>query len=76
MPVLVNATLLKDPGGNPIKIIIVIRDVTEWKKNEEALQQRNSEISVLYAISSTLAESMDVEDIFARLVNTISFLSG
>lgn len=74
VPVLVNATLLKDPGGNPTKIIIVIRDITERKKSEEALQQRNSEISVLYEISSTIAESMDTEDIFARLVNTISKL--
>ncbi len=74
VPVLINATLLKDQEGNPTKIIIVIRDVTEWKKNEEALKQRNSEISVLYAISSTLAESMDAEDIFARLVNALSKL--
>ena len=74
VPVLVNATLLKDPGGNPTKIIIVIRDITEWKKSEEAIKQKNSEISVLYEISSTIAESMDTEDIFARLVKTISKL--
>jgi len=72
VPVLINATLQKDAAGNPAKIIAVIRDITERKRYEEELQKRNSEMSMLYQISSTIAGSMDVEEISAKLVNLIA----
>jgi diguanylate cyclase (GGDEF)-like protein/PAS domain S-box-containing protein len=74
VPVLVNATLLKDAEGNLSKIIVVIRDITERKEYEESIKRYNSEITALYEIYSTIAVSMNVEEMFDKLVNTISEL--
>jgi diguanylate cyclase (GGDEF)-like protein/PAS domain S-box-containing protein len=72
VPVLINATLLKDTAGNPARIIAVMRDITERKHYEEELQKRNAEMSMLYQISSTIAGCMEMEEISARLVNLIA----
>jgi diguanylate cyclase (GGDEF)-like protein/PAS domain S-box-containing protein len=72
VPVLINATLQKDIAGHPAKIIAVMRDITERKHNEEELQKRNAEMSMLYQIASTIAGCMEVEEISARLANLIA----
>ncbi len=74
VPVLINATLQKNHDDNPAKIIIVIRDITERKEYEESIKQRNSEITALYEISSTTAASINIEEMFDRLVNAVSEL--
>jgi diguanylate cyclase (GGDEF)-like protein/PAS domain S-box-containing protein len=74
VPVLVNATLLKGSDGTQDKVITVIRDITERKQYEEALQEKSAEMSVLYSISAALAVSINPEEIFARLLNSFSEL--
>jgi len=45
----VNASLIRDPSGQPRLIIIVTRDITEWKKMQEELlrAQKFESLSVL-----------------------------
>lgn len=74
IPVLINATWRQDVEGKPAKIITVIQDITERKKYEEALHEKNSELSVLYTISSTIVGTMNIEELFHKLVETISVL--
>jgi diguanylate cyclase (GGDEF)-like protein/PAS domain S-box-containing protein len=74
VPVLLNATLLKGSDNTPDKIITVIRDITERKQYEEALQEKSAETQVLYGISAALAVSINPEEIFSRLLNIFAEL--
>jgi diguanylate cyclase (GGDEF)-like protein/PAS domain S-box-containing protein len=74
VPALINATLQKGSEGTQDKVITVIRDITERKHYEEALQEKSAEMSVLYGVSAALAVSINPEEIFAKLFNTFSEL--
>ncbi len=74
VPALINATLQKGTDGTQDKIITVIRDITERKQYEEALQGKSAELSVLYGISAALAISTNAEEIFSKLLTTFSEL--
>lgn len=74
VPVMVNMTLLRDSGNSPVKIIAVQRDITERKRYESALQERNSELSVLYEVSSVIAGTMNMDELFQKLLHTITRL--
>jgi PAS domain S-box-containing protein len=39
IPVELSAAVMKDAGGKPIGIVIIARDITERKREEEALQK-------------------------------------
>ena len=74
VPALINATLQQGSDGTEDKFITVIRDITERKQYEEALQEKSAETSVLYGVSAALATSINPEEIFAKLFTTFSEL--
>jgi diguanylate cyclase (GGDEF)-like protein/PAS domain S-box-containing protein len=74
VPALLNATLQKGSDGTADKIITVIRDITERKQYEEALQEKSAEMQVLYGISAALAVSINPEEIFSKLLTTFAEL--
>ncbi len=74
VPVMVNMTLLRDSEDNPSKIIAVQRDITERKRYESVLQERNSELSVLYEISSAAAGTINMDELFQKLLHAITRL--
>ena len=74
VPALLNATLQKGSEGTQDKFIAVIRDITERKQYEEAMQEKSAEMSILYSVSAALAVSINPEEIFAKLFNTFAEL--
>jgi len=46
-PILVNASLLRDERGEPSKILIVYRDITELKRAQEELEKAYRELKTL-----------------------------
>lgn len=63
------AVLATDTDGRPRQILYVISIVTERKKNEEALAQRNAQLEALYQISSALVSTLDLHTIMQRFLS-------
>lgn len=74
IPVLVNATFLTASQYEPARIIAVLRDISVIKKYERDLQQRNKELEALYRISSAIAGTTEIGELYGNLVDTIQGL--
>lgn len=70
-PADIRASLLKDSAGNPKARILVVRDITERKRAEEALQksekaaqQLSQENAVMAEIGRIISSTLNIEDIY------------
>lgn len=61
--------LARDEAGRPQQILFVISIITERKRNEEALAQRNAQLEALYQISSALVSTLDLHTIMHRFLS-------
>ena len=50
-PIEAHASLMRDKAGNPWRIIIIVRDITERKRAEEALRQASKKLTLLSSIT-------------------------
>jgi PAS domain S-box-containing protein len=56
-------TFLRDSAGRPFGILGVARNIAERKQAEEAIKQRNRELSVLNAVACTVSQSLEIDSI-------------
>ena len=59
-PTLMTTTVLKDSDGVSVEMVAVARDITESKKNQDALETRGRYLSCLAEISALMIETKDV----------------
>lgn len=59
-----------------IHVVEVMRDITERKKFEDEIAQRNKELATLNAVSMVLSRSLRAEDIFGSVVEKVIDVLG
>lgn len=55
---------ISDERGRPVFLCGIVRDITEWKKSEEALAERLRELSSLYQVSKDIDRIADIDELF------------
>ncbi|MGQ9594277.1 MAG: GAF domain-containing protein [Anaerolineae bacterium] len=65
------ASPLRDPEGRITHIVELLRDVTEQRRAEEALVQRNEQLSILNALAATVSGTLDLDEILTRALDEI-----
>jgi PAS domain S-box-containing protein len=69
-PVWVNLTrsIQRDEAGRPEYFIVIVEDISDRKRAEEALRERMKELACLYATSRDMQEELSVEELCRRVV--------
>jgi PAS domain S-box-containing protein len=70
-PVQISASLIKNPQGRPVGILSIGNDISEKKKMEQKLLQSNRELSALNTIASTVSQTLKLQEILDRSLETI-----
>lgn len=63
---------LRSPEGDTLGLVGMGRDITDRKRELEALNKRTQEIALLYDASRRLGESLDLETVFDTVYNVIA----
>ncbi len=61
-----NLSLLKDVASNIKGAVVSVRDITERKKVEESIEQRNRELSAINAFATASMQSLDLETVLNK----------
>jgi len=63
----ISSTILRSLEGEPIALITVARDITERKRLSKELEERNSQVELLNRIMISAEQSLDFDEIFAKI---------
>ncbi|MBI4824259.1 MAG: PAS domain-containing protein [Nitrospirae bacterium] len=63
-------------SGEVMHVVEVMRDITERKKFEDEIAQRNKELATLNAVSMLLSRSLKAEDIFGNAIEKVIDVLG
>jgi formate hydrogenlyase transcriptional activator len=63
--VLVSA--IRDDSGEPEKLLVVSRDVTEWKRSENLLQVLNAERQALLDVNRAISRHLERDELFGQI---------
>ena len=66
-----SASLLQDDSGEREKGFAFVQEITERRKMEEALKQRNRELLLLQNASQTLSATLNLEQVFQTVLQTM-----
>jgi PAS domain S-box-containing protein len=67
----ISASPMRDSNGRITRVVELTRDVTEKEELEESLIRRNQQLSILNAISITVNQSLNLEDILNRALEAV-----
>ncbi len=70
-PAQISASLIKDPQGRPLGILGMCKDISEKKKMEQEILLSNKELSALNIISSTVSQTLNLQEILDRSLKVI-----
>lgn len=76
IPVEVRAQFLMNEEGAPVEILGVVRSISERTAIEEALRQRNRELSLLNRVGRTLSSTLDLDEVLTSLLEEVRSLLG
>ena len=71
VPAEVNFAFLRDANGQPQGILAIARDITERKRAEESLQQRNRELALLNRAGQTFNSTLDLDQVLMRVLEEL-----
>jgi PAS domain S-box-containing protein len=72
----ITAYPIMDRQGDVKYSVEVLRDVTESKKLDDEIAQKNRELTVLNSISKILSQSLKAEDIFENIFQKVTGFTG
>ncbi|NIM98109.1 MAG: PAS domain S-box protein [candidate division Zixibacteria bacterium] len=75
-PARISASLIKDREGRPVGMLGICNDISEKKKMEQEILERNRELLALNTIASTVSQTLNLKEILARSLKTMLELSG
>jgi two-component system sensor histidine kinase KdpD len=75
-PAEISASVICDADGNPEAFVGVTRDISERKRTEAAIKQRNQELVILNAISTGINRARTVEEIFDVTLDQVLEVTG
>jgi len=70
-PAFLSASILRDAHGEIVGVMGVARDITERKRAEEALRQRNRELALLNQASQAFTSTLDLDQVLANVLEEI-----
>jgi PAS domain S-box-containing protein len=73
-PTLMHRSLFQDEMGNPVGMILAIRDITERVQAEKALRRRNLELELLSQASRAFSSTLDLAQVLANVLDGIRYL--
>jgi PAS domain S-box-containing protein len=65
----VNASLVVDTHDNPRAIVTVVRDITDRRRMERAMQQRHRELELLNLAGQALNASLDLDQVLSTTLD-------
>ena len=75
-----NTTSIRNPQGKITAAVIIGADITERKKAEDEILQRNQELTALNTIAATMSQSFDLgeilDDVLDKVLNILSINNG
>ncbi len=74
IPVSLNTTLLKNKEGEPVAMLNIARDITDRKKLETELQNRNRDLTILASLGNIYASSLNIDEIADNVLERIKDL--
>ena len=70
------ASPMRDAGGDITRVVELMRDVTEEKQVKESLIRRNIQLGILNTVSTTVNQSLNLEDILSRALDEVLRLTA
>ncbi len=71
----VTTNVLRDGAGRPASLVLAIRDITEQRRKEEEIRERNRQLSIINGIIGTASASRGLDEMLqAALGRTLSLL--
>ncbi len=74
-PAQISSSLIKDPGGRPLGILSICKDISEKKRMEREILRSNRELSALNTIASAVGQSLNLREILDRSLSAVLDLS-
>ena len=71
-PVELRIMLLRDAKGAPVHMWSIVRDISERKRSEKALQERIRELNCLYSIADLIEKIESLDVLLQNVVNQMS----
>ena len=68
---LVTSNVILDLIGRIIGDVIIIRDITKRKKAQQQIEMRNTRLAILNAISMTISNSLDLNEVLNSTIDKI-----
>lgn len=75
-PIECTASPIRDERDGVMGIVLVIKDVTERKQSEKALQQSVQDLDTLNRVSRLLISTLDLEQVAERLMQAVTGVLG
>ncbi len=70
-PSLLSASVLRDAQGEVVGVMGVSRDITRRKQVEEALRQRNRELTLLHRAGQALSSTLDLDRVLVTVLEEV-----
>ena len=66
-----SSALLRDKSGKPAGFIALTKDITERKKTEEEILQRNQELAALHQVLTSITHTLDLDKVIKEIVSQV-----
>jgi len=76
LPVMARAWLMRDGDGKPLRMVNTVRNITEWKRDDEQLQAHIRHLESMKQLSQVMRETTDPEQVVTRALETVQSIFG
>ena len=66
-----SAALMRDKSGKPTGFIMIVKDITERKRAEEEILQRNRELAALHQVLTSITQTLDLQQVLREIVSQV-----
>lgn len=66
-----SAALMRDKSGKPTGFIMIVKDITERKRAEGELLQRNRELAALHQVLTSITQTLDLQQVLREIVSQV-----
>jgi len=66
-----SAAIMKDKSGKPNGFIMIVKDITERKRAEEEILQRNRELAALHQVLTSITQTLDLQQVLREIVSQV-----
>ena len=75
-PVMARTWMVLDDRGCPLRMVNLVRDITDWKRDDEQLQAHVQHLESMEQLSRVMRETTDPELVITRSLETVQSIFG